>query len=402
MRRLRIVPVVAVVLLAAAACGKDSDTGTTTPAGSSGGGGGFDCAGGSIKLGIAKAKTGDFAFFDKTGGQGSMVAVDKINEEGGIDGCKIEVTWEDTKSDPALAQQVGADLIRQGAQILIAPSDFDVGVGASLAAQKAKIFAFSPEASSEDWPTAAGPYFVVQGITTGDLGHGQAAFADKQGWASTYIVTNDAFNFFTEMEKAFTDTYGGEVLGREVVADDASDYSTVVSKIRDASPAPDFVYLNDYFPHVGTFIKQLRDAGVDTPVLGNSAYPSPDLAKVIGEDRMSQVYYGTQSYYEGSDVPPEVADFVDRYQAEFKTFPENVNAIAGYEGVLMLADALEKAGSTDAAAVTEAMESQKDFQLPSSVVYSWENGHTLRNVPVVGFDDQGNPQLVEEIDPRST
>ncbi len=386
----------------AAGCGGGSDGGDTTTSAATGTQGAgatkLDCPDGTLRIGMAKAKTGGFALFDKPGGQGSLVAVDQVNADGGIDGCKLEVDWQDTKSDAATGGQVADGLIKDGAKVLIAPSDFDAGIGASLAAQKAKVFGMSPEASSVDWPKAAGPSFVVQAITTEDLGNGQATFADQQGWKNAYVVTNEAFDFFKQMEKVFQARFQGEVVGRSAVADDASDYAAVVSRIRSTNPKPDVIYLNDYFPHVGTFIKQLRAAGIDTPVLGNPTYSSPDLAKAIGPSRTKDVYFASQSFYEGKDVAPDVAAFVKAYQDKFGTFPENSNAIAGYEGVLLLVAALEQAHSTDAAALMQAMTEQRDVQLPGAEVYGWKDGATQRSVTIVGLDGADFVE-VERLDP---
>jgi branched-chain amino acid transport system substrate-binding protein len=361
----------------------------------------FDCKGGAITIGIAKAKTGGFAFFDSAGAKASIVTLEQLNAKGGIDGCKFKTTWQDTKSDPALAQQVANDLIKQGNQIIITPADFDIGVGASLAAKKAKLFSLSPEASSVDWPKAAKPYHFIQAVTISDLGYGQAVLANQRGWKTAYVVSNDAFNFFTAMEKAFRAKFKGKIVGRDVVQDDQTDYSANVSKIRDLKPQPDFIYLNDYFPHVGTFIKQLRDAGINTQILGNSTFSSVAFPKVVGLRRMSKVVYVSQNYYEGPTATAATRAFNAAYKKRWKTFPENLNTTAAYEGMILLADALKKAGSTDAAAVAKAMSAEKNFKLPTgAVVYSWTNGYTHRSVTVVGFTATGAFKQVALLDPR--
>ena len=368
--------------------------GIATPAASQS----FRCDGGEIVIGMAKAQTGGFAFFDNVGGQGAIIAIDQINDGGGIHGCKIRLIRGDTQSDPAKAGQVAEELIGQGAEILIVPSDFDIGVGASQAAQAAGVFSISPEASSTAWTQAIGPNHFTAAITVSDLGKAQGTYANGQGWKGVYVVTNAAFNFFTAMEDVFKENFDGEVVARDVVADDASDYSAVVSKIRGQRDA-DFIYLNDYFPHVGTFIKQLRAAGVDLPILGNGTYSSLALPEVVGAEGLENVAYISQGFYEGSGAAPEVLDLAKRYQDKFGNFPENANALAGYEGMLMLAAALESAGSSDAAAITAAMSAQRDFQLPGSTVYQWTNRYPVRSATVIGFRN-GEFVEIERVDPR--
>lgn len=359
----------------------------------------FDCTDGKIVIGIAKAQTGGFAFFDNVGAQGLLIAVDQINDEGGIEGCPIEVIRGDMKSDPGLARQVAEELIGEGAEILIAPADFDIGVGASQAAQDAGILSFSPEASSTAWALAIGPHHFTSAITIEDLGKAEAAYANQQGWDGVYIVTNNAFNYFTAQEEVFKQHFKGELVVSDVVANDATDYSATVSKIRNRASEIDFIFLNDYFPHVGTFIKQLRTAGVELPVLGNQTYSSKALPDVVGAEGLENVVYIAQGYYEGDGVSPAVADLVKRYEARFGAFPENANALAGYEGMLLLADALRTADSTDAAALTDALSGQRNFELPGSTIYAWTNRYPVRSATVIGFR---NGEFVEigRVDPR--
>lgn len=149
------------------------------------------CDGGSIKVGIVKSLTGNLAFFDNASAQGEMLALEAVNDQGGINGCPIEVITGDLKSDPALARQTARAVIAKGAQILFVPGDFDFGIGASQAMAEAGNLAMSSESASVEWPTAAGGQFFVGGTTIEDLGVGQALFASDKGWNTAYVVSID-------------------------------------------------------------------------------------------------------------------------------------------------------------------------------------------------------------------
>ncbi len=354
------------------------------------------CDGGSIKVGIVKSLTGDFSFFDNAGAQGEMLALETLS----IDGCPIEVIAGDLKSDPALGRQTAKEVIAKGAQILFVPGDFDFGIGASQAAAEAGILAMSAESASVDWPFAAGGEFFVGGTTNEDLGVGQAAFAGDKGWDTAYVVTNEALTFFIDLERVFAANFDGEILGRDVVAMGQPDYSAVISNIRNAGEV-DVIVGNDFFPFVGTFIKQLRDAGIDTPVLGNSTYSSQALPDLVGRDRVQEIYYVSQSFYEGAGVDAATADFVARYQERFEVFPENVNAVLGYWGGLLIADALRKAGSAEAGALAHALSTQRSFGLPGATLLRWVERTTEKTVSVVGFDSAGGFIEVDRFDPRA-
>lgn len=362
----------------------------------------FDCKDDEIVIGSARAKTGGFAFFDETGRKGMAVAVDQINAAGGIDGCMVRMAEGDTQSNPALAGQVAEELIQSGADIILAPADFDIGVGASLSAQQAGLFALSPEAASTAWTQAVGPNFITGATTIESIGTGIAQFANQRGWKKAYVATNAAFNYFTQQEQTFNEVYDGDVVGRDELADNASDYAAVVSKIRSADPQPDFLYLNDYFPHVGTFIKQLRAAGVTLPVVGNGSYSSSALPEVIGAEAIQDVYYISNAYYEGADADPGVLEFVRKYNEKFGANPENTNALLAYYNGLILAEGLKKAGSTDAAKLTEAITGQSDLALPGATYYGWSDRTPLTSQAIIGFTPEGKFRLVEMIDVRGS
>ncbi|MBL0373416.1 ABC transporter substrate-binding protein [Rhizobium sp. KVB221] len=361
----------------------------------------FDCKDGAVTIGVARAKTGGFAFFDVAGARGLEVGIDEINAAGGIEGCEIKLIQGDTQSNPAMTGQVADELIKQGAQLIIAPSDFDAGVGASIAAQASGLFSISPEASSVAWTQAVQPNFFVGGMTEGDLGATIGGFANKKGWEGAYIVTNTAYSFFTEQEKVFRTVYKGKIVGQDAVNEDTSDYSAVVSKIRSAGDEVKVIFLNDYFPHVGTFLKQARAAGIKAAVVGNGTFSSTTLPQVVGADGLQDVYYVASAYYEGKDINPALKRMIDAYQTKFGTFPENTNAIVSYYAAYILADALKTAGSTDASALTKAVLAQKDLKLPGAIYYGWADRYPSVSATVVGFDASGAFKEVELLDPRS-
>jgi branched-chain amino acid transport system substrate-binding protein len=361
----------------------------------------FDCKGGAITIGMARAKTGDFAFFDVAGARGMSIGVDEINAAGGIDGCKIAIIEGDTQSNPAMTGQVAEELIKKGAQIIIAPSDFDAGVGASVAAQTAGLLSMSPEASSVAWTQAVKPNFFIGSMTEGDLGRAIGAFVNKHGWDSVWIVTNDAYSFFTQQEATFRQVFKGKVVGQDTVNESTADYAAVVSKIQAAGDGVKAIFLNDYFPHVGTFLKQARAAGIKAVVVGNPTFSSPTLPEVVGAKGLQDVYYLAAAYFEGKDIDPGLAKMIAAYQAKFQTFPENANSIVAYYGAWILADALKAAGSTDANALTKAILAQKDLKLPGATYYSWADRYPLVSAAVVGFTPDGAFRQVEFLEPSA-
>ena len=390
---------VAVSLVVATACGSSSKSSSSSA--TSAGTANANCKNGEIVVGEARAQTGDFAFFDVASQNGNELAIDDINKAGGLLGCQLRVIKGDTKGDPALGGRVAKDLLDQHAQLLFSPSDFDIGIGAAQAGEKAGVVGTS-EASAVNMPAAVGPHFFAAGITDAGVGLSEAAFANSKGWKAAYVVTNQQFSFFSDIENFFKSKFAGKVVAKDVVSDTQTDYSSVISKINNSATKPDVIFLNDYFPHVGTFIKQLRDAGNNTPVLGNNSYSSLQFPDVVGKTRMSQVYYVAPVFWEGKAIDPAVAKVLAAYKAKFGKAPDNNNFMEGYNSANLMLTGVKKAGTLNADAVAQAISAETNVPLPGATLTKWVDRHTQRTLVVIGFDKAGNfIQVAPPSDPQA-
>jgi branched-chain amino acid transport system substrate-binding protein len=390
MRRLRAIGLVAAALAAAGAAVAVAQ-GAARHA--------LACPGGSILIGNAKGLTGPLAPFDGGELNGDKLAIAEINRAGGVGGCKLRMVTENTQSDPAIGHQVATDLLAKGAQIVLVPGDFDFGITAAQAAQKAGKFSMSPTASTVGFPQAVGPLFFEAGLNTDDIGKAQARFAKQRGWKSVYLVTNTGISFFTAQEKTFLKNFGGKTVGSDVVTNAQQDYASVVSKIAALKPQPDVIYGSTFFPNIAIFIKQLRQAGVPTPVLGSPGWASRDLPKVAGAANMRNVFYVGSVYFEGAGLSPQVAKMEAAYKKMFGRLPDTHNAVLGYQAIYMLAQAMKKAGSTDAASLAAAFKSLHNVKLGGSTIVGFPNNTAHRSVSVIGFTNEGKFKQIESFIP---
>jgi branched-chain amino acid transport system substrate-binding protein len=393
---------VAVVGLAACGSSKKSSSSSSTSAPSASGGKSLACKNGYITVGIAKAKSGASSFFDVAGTRGVKIAFDEINSQGGIKGCKIKTIEGDTKSDPAVAAQVAKSLIDQGAQILLVPDDFDLGIAAARVGQKAGVLTLSTAASSVVFAQAVGDKFFNAGPTTVQLGDGQAKFALNHGWKTTYFVVDPGLAYFTEQVTNYTTVYtagGGKIVGTDKVntLGGQSDFSSTISKIKATSPAPQVINVQMIFPNVGSFVKQLRAAGINTPVLGNVTLQTRELPKTVGTAGSNKIYYAGQVYFEGANVDPKsdpaINKFATEYQAKFGLFPEQANGPGSYQAFWAIYRALQLPNVTDAASAAAAIRAQQNVPVPGGVLVRWENGHAIWNITIDGLNNAKFQQI---------
>jgi branched-chain amino acid transport system substrate-binding protein len=386
-------------VIALAGCGSSSKSssgggGSSSPPTSTSGGVSLACKNGSITVGIAKGRSGPAAFFDIAGTNGAKIAFDEINARGGIKGCKIKTIEGDAKSDPAVAAQVATSLIKQGAQILLVPDDFDLGIAAARVGQKAGLLTLSTAASSVEFAKAVGDKFFNAGPTTVQLGDAQARFALARGWKTTYFVVDPGLAYFTEQVTNYTSVYtagGGKIVGSDKVntLGGQADFSATISKIKSIRPAPQVIEAQMIFPNVGSFVKQLRAAGINTPVLGNVTLQTRELPKVVGPAGSNNIYYAAQVYFEGANQDPKSSRAMDKfaseYQAKFGHFPEQANGPGSYQAIWAIYHALEQPNVTNAATAAATIRAEQNLPVPGGVLVRWEGGHAIWNITIDGL-----------------
>jgi branched-chain amino acid transport system substrate-binding protein len=369
-----------------AACGGGGGSTPTAAAGS------LACTNGHILIGLDKGVSGASAFFDTAGLQGTQIAIDEQNAAGGIHGCQIATVAGDAQSNPAVGGQVAQSLIKSGVQSLVVPDDFDLGIAAAQAGEKAGLLTLSAAASSTQFGKAVGPHFFNGGIPTGVLGSDAARFALDHNWKKAYFVENQSLVYFTEQDTAYKAVSGTNVIGTDVNNSfTAADFSSTVTKI--AAAKPDVIYNLLTFPPAGTFVKQLRAAGINTPVLGDVTLDTGDLLPLVPVSGLKNVYFVTIAYWVAAGVDsstdPALVKFAQEFQAKFGKFPEQTNAPTAYLFFKAIFSALNQPGVTDADSAAKAINAETDLQLPGGILHGWRNGYAVWNGVVVGFTPSG-------------
>ena len=115
-----------------------------------------------LVIGLATGQTGGLAPYDGPAIEGFQIAVDEINAAGGIGGnIMIETISKDTRSDAAQTSIAAQELLDEGINILVTPSDADPSFAAAALATDAKVPAFSPAASSPTLPLMGGDFMFA-------------------------------------------------------------------------------------------------------------------------------------------------------------------------------------------------------------------------------------------------
>lgn len=342
------VAALAAAALALTAC--SSPTNASSPSAASGG----LTAGTTLHVGDVTALTGYVAAYNQPLRNGIQLAVDEINANGGVAGkVTLDVSESDTKSEPAQAGAAAQELLSQGAQVLVSVCDTDSQVAIAAVAQTANVLYLSPCNADPTIPKKFSTYWPV-GMGANAQTAQIARVAQDQGAKTAYILNDPGILYISQITKYFeaaAKKRGIEVLGTDTFSTSATDFSAQINKIRALSVKPDVIVTGMLTPDVATFIRQLRAAGLEIPVIGSDGGDSSTTLKVGGSDINGSVWTTFGYPSEGSAT----AEFYKKYKAKYGADPDGSFAALGYATIQVLAAAIEKANSTDGAAIADVL-----------------------------------------------
>jgi branched-chain amino acid transport system substrate-binding protein len=360
---------------------------------------------GSILIGGALCLTGIQAPLDEPAVRGAQLAVDEVNKQGGVLGRKVEFVNLDGKSDPVTVGNVAIELIKKGAKAIIAPSDFDFGGPSSREAQKAGIVGISPAASSPLYgsKTLGDKQFTMSMWNT-TMGAATAEFAyNQKGWRTGYVVTDTFIDYTKSLSRYFIQHFkklGGTIIFEDTYVQGAQDFSAQLARLKATGKKAEFIFISSYMPDLGTIIRTIREAGITVPIVGGDSYDDPGLFKALGEKYGSDIYFDTHSFL-APGVTPGMDAFLAAYKAKYNSEPDAVWVATGWDAVMILTQAMQKAGSTDGAAMAKAMEGMEFNLLTGKLKWSSaDTGHEPDiEAPLVQLD-KAVPKFIGWVRPK--
>jgi branched-chain amino acid transport system substrate-binding protein len=319
-----------------------------------------------IKIGMIYNFTGAQASLDVPSANGAKLAAKEINATGGVLGEQIELVTFDGKTDAETIGKAATQLIETDKVVAILGfSDTDMVMAAAPIAAKAGIVFVTSGATSPKLPSQVPDYLYL--ACFGDNVQAAAAAecaVNKMDAKSAYLLIDKGMEYTLLLGKYFKERFielGGSIVLEDNYQTGDKDFSAQITKLKKMATMPDILFISSGPDDVGTIVKQFRDVGIDNPIFGGDGYDTPLLIQIAGSGA-ENVYFTTHSLMELEGGTDAVKQFISAYQAEYKTPPENAFAGLGYDTLKLIVDAIKRAGSTDSAAIREALQATKDLQ----------------------------------------
>jgi branched-chain amino acid transport system substrate-binding protein len=330
-----------VVGLALAGCGQGA---SPSPSGSSG------TAATEVKIGLEAPMT-DFAAADgESARTGAQLAIDYVNTEAPLPGINLALVVEDDQAKADQGPTVAQRLMSQGVAGVVGGS------------YSGPLRAAAPVYQQGGTPMVVA-YAVHPDITkAGDLiyriwpvadveGAAVAKYAAEELGLKSVAVLNLDNDFGTSLAAGFTTAFkatGGTVPVAKTGAVGDKDYRAALTEIRAANP--DGLFVAAYYTEGAQIAQQAADLGLDVKIIG-AGMDSPQFLKLAGAAANGMVYLSTFNPVGEGGL---VKWFVERYRAARDLEPDS-NSAASFDSVLVLADAIRRAGTSDPAALSKAI-----------------------------------------------
>jgi len=359
-----------------------------------------------IFIGGALSLTGVQAPLDEPGLKGAQVAVKALNDTGGVLGKHVKFVNLDGKSDPVTVGNNAVELIDQGAKLIVAPCDFDFGGPASREAQKAGLVGISTCASDplySSWSLGDKQFTLSMWNTTMGATGAEYAF-NERGWKTAYVVTDQFIAYTKSLSKYFVAHFkaiGGTILAEDTYTQGDQDFSAQLARLKALKTKPDVIFISSYMPDLGTIIRSIREVGIDSPVMGGDSYDDPGLWAALGEKFGSDVYFVTHTWM-GPEAQPEMKSFLEKYKAMYGSAPDTAFVATGWDTIMLMAQAVKIAGTTDGAAVAKALETNEFNLLTGKLSYrSAADGHAPDKAAAMVHLIKGKPAFLGWRQPKN-
>jgi branched-chain amino acid transport system substrate-binding protein len=280
-----------------------------------------------IDIGRLLPLTGPAASYGQSEKKGTELALEEINNAGGIQGRKIKIIYEDEKCEPkegvsAIQKLIDIDKV----PLVLGATCSTVTLAVAPIANENKVVLLSPLSSAAEI-TNAGPYVFRVMPSDAFQSNVLAKWISDMGYKKIGVLfINNAWG--VGVKDAFVKEYqrlGGKVLGIEACNEGEKNFRTQLTKL--ASLNVDALFLPTMPKEGGQILKQLKELGINKRIFGADAWSVKELLDEAGA-AANGIYYSVPAQYDG----PEYQEFSRKFEAKYGQKPD-VNAAGAYDAL---------------------------------------------------------------------
>ncbi len=297
----------------------------------------------TLKIGFVSPLTGDAASYGEVEKEVLAIALDEINNAGGIAGKKVEVIYEDGKCEGKSATTAANKLIYvDKVKVIMGGGCSGETLAMAPIANKANVIIFSSYSTSPKI-TDAGDFIFRNAYSDADSGRVTAELVAEK--YKTVGILSEQTDFAQAFKEVFIKDFtakGGKVVADETFLPESRDFRTALQKIIAAKP--EAIWIDPQTDKTGGMAtKQAREIGWTGPLFGNFATPAPGFLELAGNAAEGMVFAGDP------EVSPEASEktkeLFEKYRAKYGKDPAYAYPMAArYDAIYILKGAIEAVG----------------------------------------------------------
>jgi branched-chain amino acid transport system substrate-binding protein len=333
----------------------------------------------TIKIGTIAPTTGQVAVYGQAVDQAVRLAVKDKNAAGGLLEKEIELIAYDNKGD--ITESVNAF------NRLVDNDGMDVFIGAVISSTTLTL---APLAVETDMPMISATATNLEITPVGDnifracfidpyQGVVLAQFAAEELQAKRVgILFNTADDYSTGLADAFKAEFeatGGTITNFEgYTGGSDKDFKSLLTNVK--AEQPDVLFLPDYYNTVALIAEQAKEVGVESTLIGGDGW---DGVLGVTTEAVEGAYYA--AHFAKDDPAENVQTFIAEFKEETGEMPNSFSAL-GYDAAMIMMGAVEKAGSTESAAVVEALKTTSYDGVTGHIEFD-ANGDPVKSISII-------------------
>lgn len=352
-----------------------------------------------IKIGVFEPQTGE----NGGGGLQEVYGIRYANqvyptvEIGGTE-YTIELVEVDNKSDKTEAVTAAQKLVSEGVVGILGSYGSGVSIAAGDIFAEAGIPAIgcsctNPQVTSgNDW------YFRVCFIDPFQ-GTVMANYAIQNGYESAAIITQLGDDYSSGLGSYFKSAFeelGGTIVAEEQFQTNQSDFKAILTNIKAANP--DIIFAPSSITTAPLIIKQAREMGITSVIAAGDTWENATIIENAGADAEGIVL--STFYDEAAPANDEAASFLTGFKEYLTSIgePDVIPAVSalGYDAYLTLVQAIKDAGSTDPAAVRDALVNVQVTGVTGDIKFD-ENGDADKSLAFIKTVKDGQFQFLKTV-----
>ena len=333
-----------------------------------------------IKIALAGPVTGPVAQYGDMQSMGALMAIEQINQAGGVNGSMLEAVTYDDACDPKQAVAVANKIVNDGIRFVVGHLCSGSSQPASDIYDEEGILMITAASTTPEL-TEQGHTLIfrtigldtMQGPTAGDYVVNElkpkraAVLHDKQQYGE---------GIATAVKQALDKADIPVVLFEGVTTGD-KDFSALIAKLKKEDV--DFVYFGGYHPEMGMLLRQSAENKFDARFMGPEGVGNSDISAIAGAASEGMLVTLPKAF----DTDPKNAHLVEAFKAK-KQDPRGAFVFPAYAAVQVMADAMTISNSQEPEEVAAALRSNS-FDTPTGALEFDDKGD-LKNFSFVVYE----------------